>query len=114
VPKLEATNGEIQVSVDELSSAYQADKMAAHEKLKEKIIRITGLVDKVFVRDHLDIRYIVLTGTNKAAVWNVRCSFGKESLSGLSRLTNGQEVVVRGKYDGYSKNIIMKDCVLVS
>ena len=71
-------------------------------------------MDKVFVRDHLEIRYVILTGAGKSGVWNVRCMFGKESTSGLRRLDEGQTVSVRGKYDGYSKNIIMKDCVLVS
>jgi exonuclease VII large subunit len=46
-------------------------------------------------------------------VWSIRCTFGQESSSKLTRLNEGQEVVVRGKYDGYGKNIIFKDCVLV-
>jgi len=29
-------------------------------------------------------------------------------------LNEGQMVTVRGKYDGYSKNIMLKECVLVS
>jgi exonuclease VII large subunit len=70
-------------------------------------------VEKVFVREHLEIRYIVLTGTQKRMVWSIRCTFDKESSSKLTRLNEGQEVVVRGKYDGYGKNIIFKDCVLV-
>ena len=111
--KLEAASGEIQVSVDELNSVYQADKLAANARLKDKILRVTGLVDKIFVREHLDIRYIVLTGAKKATIWNVRCTFGKEMRTLLSRLAEGQAVAVRGKYDGYGNNIIMKDCALV-
>jgi len=111
--KLEAPSGEIKLSVDELNLVYRADKLAANEKLTDKILTVTGVVDKIFVRDHLDIRYIVLTDAKKAAQWNVRCTFGVESISELSRLSEGQTVRVRGKYDGYGKNIILKDCVLV-
>jgi len=102
------------MSVEELNSVYQADRLAAHAKLTGKILKVTGLVDKVFVRDHLEIRYIVLKGTAKPALWSVRCTFGRESVSALNRLTEGQTVMARGKYDGYGNNIIMKDCVLVS
>jgi ribosomal protein L37E len=112
--KLEAPSGEIQVSVDELNSVYQANKQSANTKLTGKVLTVTGVVDKVFVRDHLDIRYIVLKGTERASVWSVRCTFGKESVSVLSRLSDRQPVAVRGKYDGYGKNIILKDCALVS
>ncbi len=112
--RLAAATGEIQISVDELNSIYQADKLAANTRLKDKLLRVTGLVDKIFIKEHLDIRYILLTGAKKATVWNVRCTFGKENASELGHLTEGQVVTVRGGYDGYGNNIIMKDCVLVS
>ena len=70
-------------------------------------------MDKVFVRDHLDIRYVILTGGDKVN-WKVRCNFGKDSVPGLTKLSAGQPVVVEGLYDGYGKNIIMKECVLRS
>jgi ribosomal protein L37E len=114
VPRLEAVPGEIQVSVDELNSLYQADARVAHTKLTNKTIRVTGFLDKVFVREHLDIRYIVLKSAEKAGVWSIRCTFKKENSSMLNLLAVGQAVVVRGKYDGYGKNIILKDCALVS
>ena len=67
----------------------------------------------MFVRDHLDIRYIVLKGVDKSVIWSLRCTFSKESAPQLTRLNPGEVVMVRGKYDGYGKNIIMKECALV-
>ena len=78
-----------------------------------KTLVVKGVVERVFVREHLEIRYIVLTGAGKKVLWSVRCTFDKENSSQLSRLNEGQEVAVRGKYDGYGKNIIFKECVLV-
>jgi len=72
------------------------------------------VVAKVFIRDHIDVRYIVLNGSQKKMLWNVRCSFEKESMSQMSRLKEGQTVTVQGKYDGYSKNILLKNCVLAA
>jgi len=82
--------------------------------LTDKSLVIRGIVGKVFIRDHIDVRYIILNGRQKRLLWSVRCGFGSQSLPQLSRLNEGQAVAVRGKYDGYSKNIILKDCVLVN
>jgi hypothetical protein len=72
------------------------------------------VLEKIFVRDHLEIRYLVLSGTGKQKTWSVRASFTKENSSALTRLREGQTVTVTGTYDGYGRNILLKDCVLVS
>jgi hypothetical protein len=46
-------------------------------------------------------------------MWSLRCTFDKDESSKLNRLSEGQAVAVRCKYDSYSKNIIFKDCVLL-
>lgn len=111
--KLEAGSGEVRISVDELNAVYQSDSKGANTRLRDRTLTITGRVEKVFVREHLDIRYVMLTGNGRPVVWKVRCVFTKEGASRLNQLAEGERVAVRGKYDGYSKNIIFKDCVLV-
>ncbi len=105
------TDGTV-LSVDQLDALFKANRLGVHSKLLNKTIVITGFVDKVFIRDHIDVRYVVLTGAHKNVTWTVRCTFGKESVSQMERLGEGQEVTLRGKYDNYGKNIIFKDCVL--
>jgi hypothetical protein len=70
-------------------------------------------VNKVFIRDHIDVRYLVLTGARRV-IWSARCSFEKESVGPMSRLSEGQAVALRAKYDGYGKNIIFKNCELLA
>lgn len=111
--KLEDIQDGMEITADQINALFKSDKAGAHEKFAEKTMVIKGKVEKVFVREHLEIRYIVLTGTQKRMTWSLRCTFDKESSSKLTRLKEGEEVTVRGKYDGYSKNIIFKDCVLV-
>ena len=110
----EPTSGVIESTVEQLNSAYQADKIAANKKLTNNILKVTGVVDRIVVREHLDIQYILLTSAEKRALWNVRCTFDKKEAHNLNRLTTGQTVTVQGKYDGYERNIIMKECVLAS
>ena len=111
--KLGEIHDGVEITADQIDTLFKADKAGAHSKFNEKTLVIKGIVGKVFVREHLEIRYIVLTGTNKRTTWSLRCTFDKESSSKLTRLAEGQEVTVRGMYDGYSKNIIFKDCTLV-
>jgi hypothetical protein len=111
-PKPETlTDGE-SITVDILDALFRENKVAAHAGLANKTVNVTGIVDKVFIRDHIDVRYIVLRGSQKKLLWPVRCTFDKEVISEMQRLKEGQEVTVRGKYDGYGKNIIFKECVL--
>jgi hypothetical protein len=111
-PRLESVIDGAVLTVDELDALYKSDRLAAHARLAGKTILIKGFVEKVFIRDHIDVRYIVLTGARKKAVWPVRCTFGRENISQMERLGEGQEVTLRGRYDSYGKNIIFKDSVL--
>jgi len=112
-PESEPTPTEIEVTVEELHSAYEADKVAADAKFTNKILKVTGVVDRIVVKDIHDIYYIILTSAEKKEEWNVRCTFDKEHGAKLNRLKAGQAVTVHGKYDGYRINILMRDCVLV-
>ena len=112
-PDLETLADGAALSVDELDALYKANRLGAHARLTNKTIVIKGFVEKVFIRDHIDVRYVVLTGARKKVLWPVRCTFGKESVPQMNRLNEGQEVVMRGKYDSYGKNIIFKDCTLI-
>ena len=112
--KLEITKNGVVTTVAALNHFFQTDRAGTNTKLKDQTIRVTGEVEKVFVRDHLDIRYIVLTSEPKAGPWSVRCSFEKEAVPELNRLSTGQSVTVQGIYDGYGKNIIIKECSIIA
>lgn len=103
----------MELTTEEIDLLFRRDKEGTDDGLTGKTIVIRGVVDKIFVRDHLDIRYIMLTNAKKNMNWNLRCTFNKEESSKLSRIQEGKEALVRGTYEGYSKNIIFKDCELV-
>ena len=111
--KLESVSDGMAITADQLDTLYRTDKSGAHAKFSGKTLVLKGRVEKVFVREHLEIRYIVLIGSRQRMTWSMRCEFERENAAALGRLDEGQEVTVRGKYDGYSKNIIFKNCALV-
>jgi hypothetical protein len=112
VPGLDSIQDGTELTIDQIDALFQADRLGASSAMRDKTLIIKGMVNKVFIRDHLDVRYLMLTG-NRKAVWSIRCQFEKESSPQMSRLSEGQPIALRGKYDGFSKNIIFKECVLV-
>ena len=102
------------ITVEELYSAYSADEVAADAKLTNQALTVTGVVDRITVNDVHGIYYIILASAEKKEQWNVRCTFDRKDGPQLNRLAAGQTVTVRGEYNGYKTNILMKDCVLVS
>ncbi len=113
IPQPEPIRTTIEVTVEELCSAHTVDSVAADAKYRNKILKLTGVVDRIVVKDIHDIYYIMLTSAEKKEESNVRCVFDKKHGPELSRVTTGQTVTVQGKYDGYAMNILVTDCVLV-
>jgi len=109
----DAATGAISATVEGLNASFNSDKAGTNNKLLNKVLKVTGTVEKVFAKDHLDIFYIILAGAGGPSTWQVRCTFSREHSTYLSRLTDGQTVTVQGTYVGYERNIILKECSLV-
>jgi len=117
IPSLEpeTATGIISATVAELNAAFKSDKVGTNSKLLNQTLQVTGTVEKVFARDNLDIFYILLAGAGKSSSsLQVRCTFSREHSTPLSRLTEGQTATVQGTYIGCERNIILKDCRLVT
>ncbi|MBI3040272.1 MAG: hypothetical protein HYY80_01220 [Chloroflexi bacterium] len=113
VPGPEPVAATIELTVDELLSAYEVAGVAADARFTNKILKITGIANRVEVKDILDVYYINLTGAERHALQDVRCVFDRRYAAELNKLTTGQPVTVQGKYDGSIINISLRDCVLV-
>ena len=103
----------IEVTVEGLISAYEADGVAADAKFTDKILNVTGVVARIEINEVLDVHYIVLASADKRLLQSIRCVFEKKHEPELSKLTRGQTVTVQGKYDGSIIDIRLKDCVIV-
>lgn len=113
-PKPELDITALEVTVDELLSIYAVDGTAADERFGGKILKITGEVNRIEVKDYLDIDYINLTSSENETLDHIRCFFDKKHESELNQLTKGQKVTVQGIYDGSIINMRLIGCVLVS
>lgn len=104
----------VNLTIEELNTICKMDESAVHGKIGNRKLRITGVVDKIFIRRELEIYYIILTSPVRQGLWDVRCSFSGKNESNLTKLAAGQTITVQGEYEGYKKNILLNDCTLVS
>jgi len=111
--KLEPEPVAMELTVEELLSAYATDGVAADTKFANKLLRVTGVVAMIDVKDMLDTHYIRLTGAERNLLQSVRCLFDKKHAPVLQQLVIGQTVTVQGIYNGSIIEIRMMDCVLV-
>lgn len=108
----EPTPAAIEVTAKELASAYETDEETANTRFKNKILKVTGFVDRMELKDTLDIHYITL-GVEEDLLVSVRCVFDKGHADELSRLSRGQMVTVQGQFVGSMVELHMIHCILV-
>ena len=104
----------MELTVEELFSAYETDEAAADKKFANKILSVTGVAAMIDIKDKLETHYIRLTGAEGNILQSVQCVFDKKYAPALGQLEKGQKVTVQGNYNGSIIAIRMVDCVLVS
>lgn len=112
-PEPELKPAEMELTVSELFTAYENDDIAAGERFANKILRITGVVSLIDVKNISDTHYIRLTGSEGDLMQSVQCMFDKKYASLLCQLEKGQIVTVQGRYSGSIIAMRMVDCVLI-
>jgi len=111
--KLEPELVAMELTVEDLFSAYATDEVAADTEFANKLLRVTGAVAMIDIKEMLDTHYIRLARTERDLLQSVRCMFNKKHTPELQQLVIGQTVTVQGIYNGSIIGIRMMDCVLV-
>lgn len=99
----------LSVSAGQLYADYEANGVAADEKYKGKVLRVTGKVNSID-RDILETIYVTLQGDEYFG--DVQCFFAEDHVRTASQLSKGQTITVKGKCDGKLMNVMLKGCVI--
>lgn len=102
----------VDVSAKALLKAYQDNQVAADQRYKGKVLRITGVVDNVTngIFGGYDLQ---INGGGRYEIMSITCKF-KEA-SQVASLSPGQRIVVSGKVDtGMTIGVNMRRCSIVS
>jgi len=113
-PAAETVDAAITLTVSGLVSEYESDVQAAEAKFSNRVLRLTGIIERVEVKQNLSVNYLVLTADDKVIFQGVRCNFGMQYSSEIGRLNVGQTVTVQGRYDGSIINMSLRDCTLIN
>lgn len=89
----------VEVTAVQLERDYAANEVAADAQYKDKVLRVSGIVDEIR-KDLLDEPVLTLRTRNRFDT--VHCSFdGDGANASLAALRKGQPVTVRGLGSGY-------------
>lgn len=98
---------ELNVNAETLMSDYQANEVAADAQYKNRVIKVTGVVDSIG-KDILDNPYITLKTGN---TFSVQCTFDHSFEKMLANLVKDEELTMVGRVSGKFGNIILKECL---
>ena len=103
----------IVVTSDKLASDYKDNQVAADAKYKDKIVEVTGTVDSIG-KDVTDSSYVTFEGESHYSVINkIQAYFSKANESSLIDVKKGQKLTLRGRVEGGSFNVIIRDSEIV-
>ena len=104
----------VEVTVNELASAYATDGTAADGKFLNRVLKVTGIVNKI-VSNRLNEHYWAILGsTEEGTLVDVQCTFNRHNADELEQLTAGQTVTIQGRYEGFVTSMVLIDCVLAN
>ncbi len=110
--KLRVEASIVHTAIGELLGEYKDNELRADGKFKGKVVQVTGVVDavKTDVTGHI----YVSVGTGKPLEISVlQCFFAASEAAGVSSLSRGEKVTVRGRVAGLTMNVLARDCELV-
>ncbi|MDD5288443.1 MAG: hypothetical protein PHY28_04960 [Dehalococcoidales bacterium] len=103
---------EFSVSMEQLAEIFKNDSAKADVIYKEKILRVKGTVEKIFIED-TENPYIVLGSSDPAVGQKVQCVFESKYLPALRRMTTGQKITALGKYSSFDTDVHLVECMPV-
>lgn len=102
----------IEITIEELIAEYDANKLAAEKKYKDKNLKISGGVIQNISKDIFGKPFISLEPRKEFYIGaTVRCEFREEDSDKLLELQNGQRLTVTGYNGGMTIGIIgLENC----
>lgn len=103
----------IKITSVKLSEEYNANKVAADAKYKDKLLEVSGIIDTIG-KDILDTPYVTLQG-RQYSLFGLQCMFAKSDETELATLSKGQSITLQGRVSGeLIGNVLAKGCRIVN
>lgn len=99
----------IVITATQLYEEYDANEEAANAKYKNKIIKVTGIVNEIGI-DRVDTPYVILTGSGQNGLFGVQCMFNSKDELKAAHLFEGQSLTIEGICHGFGLDVTLKNC----
>ena len=100
----------IEVTAQELFSAYEEDEAAADALYKDNLLKVTGVIYDVGTDYIFEAPEVMITGGGEDEARGIDCIFDTRYESQIAKLEKGQTVAVLGMCDGYLINVLLLHC----
>ena len=99
----------MQVQIGNILDAYKGNELGADNRYKGQWIQVTGSVTSI-KKDILDNPYITLGTGKRFELPQVQCFLRSSDTAAASRISQGQNLTVKGRVEGLMGNVLVKDC----
>lgn len=106
VTPLDEVKADFKLTADELYNAFETDETAANQKFVDKVIEVTGTVDR-FTKQEAGAN-IVLSAEN-AIAGGVNCSFSIPP----TKVEPGTMLTIKGRCQGLLLDVVLNNCSVV-
>lgn len=102
----------IEVTADDIFSAFEENEIAADQKFKGQLVKITGTVSEINSKSTLTSANVLLN-VDGPVFGCVQCNFNSENSKALAAVEKGQSVTIIGTCEGMSwYNVMINACEL--
>lgn len=101
---------DLKVQASKVLKEFENNEAAADGKYKNKVLQVSGVVDKVDTELLDDEQYVVRVGAgSQFDIITVNCN--DQSSKDVTKIKKGQKIIVIGKFDdGGDLGVELKDC----
>lgn len=97
------------ISAYQISSDYESNEVAADLKYRDKIFRVSGVVEEIS-RSFTEKMIVSLEGYNYR---EINCIFSEEHINIISKLYKGQSIIIEGKCSGKTfGSVFLEECLI--
>jgi hypothetical protein len=102
----------IEISAEDLISAYDKNEVSADNRYKGKKLQITGII-KSIGKDLFDNPYVVVDSGADFNIISIQCYFSStDEKNKIAELSKGNAIIITGTCKGLFLNISMRNCTI--
>ncbi len=103
----------IEITVEELLSAYTHDDKAAELQFNDSVLSLNGTVALVDVKEKRGVQYICLSDAGMDIFQSIKCLFNPECAAQLREIERGETITIRGRFKSSLTAMSLVDCKVV-